>query len=142
MSGTLAGLRLRIVTPTQVVVDLDDVAGLRAEDATGRFGIRPGHADFLTALVESVIDWTRADGTHGCCAVGRGVLNVQGGREVGVAAREAQLGTDLGALAQEVERGAQAREGAERAARLQAAQLHVQAVRRLVRLLRPEGDAP
>ena len=55
-------MRLRIITPLAVVVDEDGVLALRAEDATGGFGILPGHADFLTSLAISVVSWTGADG--------------------------------------------------------------------------------
>jgi F-type H+-transporting ATPase subunit epsilon len=34
-------MRLRIVTPLSVVIDEDGVLALRAEDATGSFGILP-----------------------------------------------------------------------------------------------------
>jgi F-type H+-transporting ATPase subunit epsilon len=42
-------MRLRIVTPLSIVVD-EDASALRAEDASGSFGILQGHAPFLTAL--------------------------------------------------------------------------------------------
>ena len=44
-------MRLRIVTPLSVVIDEEGVLALRAEDATGSFGILPHHADFLTSLL-------------------------------------------------------------------------------------------
>ena len=50
-------MRLRIITPLSVVVDEDGVLALRAEDATGSFGILPRHADFLTSLAISVVSW-------------------------------------------------------------------------------------
>ncbi len=43
-------MRLRIVTPLSVVVDDDNVVSVRAEDATGGFGIMAHHADFLTVV--------------------------------------------------------------------------------------------
>jgi F-type H+-transporting ATPase subunit epsilon len=44
---------------------------LRAEDASGSFGILPGHAPFLTALAISIVSW-RKDDTKGFapCAAG------------------------------------------------------------------------
>jgi F-type H+-transporting ATPase subunit epsilon len=54
-------MRLRIVTPLSVVVD-EDADSLRAEDASGSFGIRPGHAPFLTALAISIVSWKTASG--------------------------------------------------------------------------------
>ncbi len=54
------GMRLRIVTPLSVVVD-EDVDSLRAEDASGSFGILQGHAPFLTALAISIVSWRKAE---------------------------------------------------------------------------------
>ena len=48
-------MRLRIVTPLSVVVDEDDVRPSGREDASGCFGLLPGHADFLTSLTVSVV---------------------------------------------------------------------------------------
>ena len=93
-------MRLRVVTPLSVVVDDADVLMLRAEDASGGFGILPGHAAFLSALAISVLSWSRADGIRRYCAVRRGVLAVTAARDVEVATREAILGDDLATLDQ------------------------------------------
>lgn len=66
-------LSLVITTPTEVAATADDIRHLRAEDATGAFGILPGHADLLTALGISVVSWRGADGRERHCAV-RGTL--------------------------------------------------------------------
>ena len=63
-----------------MVADHDDVVSVRAEDASGSFGILPGHADLLTVLTPSVVAWRHADGRPGWCAVRRGVLTVRGGQ--------------------------------------------------------------
>ena len=91
-------MRLRIITPLAVVVDEDGVRALRAEDATGSFGILPGHADFLTSLAISVVSWESSDGTRHYCAVRRGVLSVIAGRDIAIATREAVPGDDLATL--------------------------------------------
>jgi ATP synthase protein I len=80
-------MRLRIVTPLSVVVD-EDADSLRAEDASGSFGIRPGHAPFLTALAVSIVSWKTA-GLERFCALRGGVLTVTGGSTVAIATREA-----------------------------------------------------
>ena len=56
-----AGLRLTIATPAALLVDVDNVRSLRAEDMSGSFGVLPGHADLLTVLPASVLRWTRDD---------------------------------------------------------------------------------
>ena len=40
-------MKLRILTPTEVLLD-KDVVHVTAEDATGSLGIRPGHAALVT----------------------------------------------------------------------------------------------
>jgi len=91
-------VKLRITTPLEVVVDVDDIRPLRAEYASGSFGILPGHADFLTALTVSVVAWTDEAGNPHHCAVRHGVLSVDGGEEISVATRKAIVGDDLEAL--------------------------------------------
>jgi F-type H+-transporting ATPase subunit epsilon len=93
-------MRLWIVTPLSVVVD-EDAESLRAEDASGSFGIRPGHAPFLTALAVSILSWKTA-GVERFCALRGGVLTVTGGNTVAVASREAVTGDDLATLDSQV----------------------------------------
>lgn len=130
-------MRLVITTPVEVAAEASEVAALRAEDATGAFGILPGHADFLTALAISVVSWRHGDGSGGHCAVRGGVLTVTGGREVAVATREAVASLDLERLEHEVLVRFRAAEEEERTARTGAARLHLAAMQRLVGYLRP-----
>ena len=76
------------MTPLSVIIDEDGVLAVRAEDATGSFGILPGHADFLTSLAISVVSWMSGNGTRHYCAVRRGVLTVAGGHDIAIASRE------------------------------------------------------
>jgi F-type H+-transporting ATPase subunit epsilon len=140
-------MRLLITTPTAVVVDDRQVAGVRAADESGSFGILEGHADFLTALALSVMSWHRADGRQCFCAVRHGVLSVANGSEIAIATREAILGDDLGHLEQVVL--AQFRDAieAERITRTEGIGLQMKAIRQILRYLRPErpgvfGDSP
>ena len=135
-------MRLVITEPTRVAVDEADVASVRAEDASGSFGILPGHADLVTALTPSVVTWRQADGTQRWCAVRRGVLSVSQGRTVAIATRQAQCGDDLAALEQTVLTRLGAEQDAERRARVAATMLHTAAIREIVRMLRPESAAP
>jgi F-type H+-transporting ATPase subunit epsilon len=134
MSDTI---HLTVTTPSQILVDSGDVAAVRAEDESGSFGILPGHADLLTALVPSVMRWRTSDGAAHLCAVRGGVFRVSSGRNVAVACREAVLGDSLEDLegkvravrAQQIEAG--------RKARVEQVRLHALAVRQLLRYLRP-----
>jgi F-type H+-transporting ATPase subunit epsilon len=88
-------MRLRIITPLSVVMDEDGIRALRAEDATGSFGILPGHADFLTSLGISVVSWKSRDETQHYCAISHGALLVTAGRDIAIATREAVTGDNL-----------------------------------------------
>ena len=138
-------MRLLITTPTAVVIDHPDVTTVRAEDESGSFGILTGHADFLTALTVSVVSWRRADGERRNCAVRRGVLSVSDGALVAIATREAVAGDDLVHLENVVLASFRDNIDAERAARTASLQLQMNAIRQIVRYLRPErpsGGAP
>ena len=58
-------MRLLITDPTSVVADHSDIVSVRAEDASGSFGILDHHADLLTALTISVVQWRHAAGRLG-----------------------------------------------------------------------------
>lgn len=132
-------MRLIITEPARVVADIDDVVSVRAEDASGSFGILTGHADLITVLTPSVVAWHDRDGHPGWCAVCRGVLSVHAGREVAIATRHAQLGDDLAVLENAVLARYRAELDAERRARVAATRLHTAAIREIIRALRPDG---
>jgi F-type H+-transporting ATPase subunit epsilon len=131
-------MRLRIITPLAVVIDEDDVLAMRAEDASGGFGILPGHADFLTSLAISVVRWKRSDGTRRYCAVRRGVLTVTAGRDIAIATREAIAGDDLATLDDIVLDRFRADLETERTERVESTRLQLNAIRQIMRHLRPD----
>jgi F-type H+-transporting ATPase subunit epsilon len=131
-------MRLLITTPTAVVADEPDVTSVRTEDDTGGFGIMQGHADFLTVLSVSVVQWRHAEGAQRYCAVRRGVLRVSGGNEVAIATRQAITGDDLDHLEQVVVGQLQSELENERKARTESLQLQMKAIRQIVRYLRPQ----
>lgn len=132
-------MRLLITDPLSVVAAHDDIVSVRAEDESGSFGLLNGHADLLTTLALSVICWRHADGRVGYCAVRKGVLTVQGGREVLVATREAHLGNDLDGLERDVLAGYRAQLDAEREIRTASGKLRTRAIRQIVQALRASG---
>ncbi|WPP44496.1 F0F1 ATP synthase subunit epsilon [Pseudomonas sp. AN-1] len=134
-------LHLLIATPQRILVDLADVVALRGEDASGSFGLLPGHVDYLTVLRSSVLRWRRAGGELGFCAVRGGVLSLAGG-ELRVACREGILGSRLDELEARVREAREAQHDSARQARVEHLRLHTRAVRQLVRYLRAEGETP
>ena len=130
MSGTL---HLTVTTPAQILVKSDDVVAVRAEDESGSFGILPGHADLLTALVPSVVRWRTTDGTAHFCAVRGGVFTVSAGHNVAVACREGVLGDSLEDLESKVGAVRAQQIEADRKVRVEQVRLHALAVRQLLR---------
>jgi F-type H+-transporting ATPase subunit epsilon len=130
-------LLLTVSTPASILVDAEAIVSLRTEDESGRFGIRPGHADFLTVLTPSVLRWRGADNVERFCAVEEGVLRVSEGIRVSIACRNGVLGDSLTALEARIEAARAARLDATRNARVEQTRMHAQAVRQLLRYLRP-----
>ncbi|MEB0055849.1 F0F1 ATP synthase subunit epsilon [Variovorax sp. LG9.2] len=146
-------MKLRITTPLTIVVEDDQVNSLRAEDASGSFGIFAGHADFLTSLAISVVSWTNGvpgserseSANRNYCAVRRGVFSVSNGQTIAIATREAVVGTDLATLDEEVLTRFRTDLDAERVEHVVSAQLQLNAIRQLMRHLRsraPMGYGP
>lgn len=135
------GLSLSITTPLHIVLDEIGIASLRGEDASGGFGILPGHADYVTVIDAGVLRWRGPLGPWRYCVVRGGVFTVSAGREVHVACRDAVIGDDLAKLQAQVAESRGAREEASRRTRTQSARLHARAIRRLMQGLALGGDS-
>jgi len=133
-------MKLVVVTPLEVVTTVDDVAHIRAEDPSGSFGIKPGHAALVTALAISVVSWRTRQGDELHCAVRGGVLSVEGDT-VSIATRKAVIDRDLARLENEVL--ARFRGAAEESARVRIDEerLRAAAIRNIQRLLQPTYPA-
>ena len=132
-------MKLTITTPLAIVVDAEEVAHLCAEDATGAFGILPGHADFLTALALSVVTWRDPNGSEHHVAVRGGMLEVRGGTAIYIASREAVAGDDLHLLETDVLASFRRAIDVERAARTDAQRLYLAAIRQICRFLKSDS---
>lgn len=125
-------MNLTIVTPLAVAVQDRDIRAFTAEDASGRFGILPRHADFLTELAVSVVSWTDTGGRRRHAAVRGGVLAVTGGAEIRLSTREAVPGDDLATLSDTVLARFRSEEDEARAEHVDATRLHLAAIRQIV----------
>ena len=130
-------MKLLIATPDAVVAALDDVTAVTAEDASGSFGILPGHEDLVTALDVSVVSWSERNGRRRFCAVRGGVLTMRNGSEIAIATGEALIADDLARLDEQVLAKLRADAEEERTAHAHAEQLRVQAMRQILTFLRP-----
>lgn len=131
-------MRLKIVTPLSVIVD-EDIKSLRAEDASGSFGIMPGHAPFLTTLAISIVSWRLSVGER-FCALRAGVMTVTAGTSIDIATREAVTGDDLATLDSEVLTRFQSDAEEERVEHAETVLLQLNVIRHMVSRLRPGGD--
>lgn len=133
-------LSLSVTTPLEIVLRETEVASLRGEDASGDFGILPGHADFVTVIDAGVLRWRGLSGPWRYCAVRGGVFTVSAGRKVHVACRDAMTGDDLITLEARIAQSRRDRNAASRRSRTQSARLHARAIRRLMHGLALDGD--
>jgi F-type H+-transporting ATPase subunit epsilon len=129
-------MSLQILTPLAVIVD-QAALSLRAVDASGSFGILPGHADFLTRLALSVVTWTTPDGAAHFCAVRGGALTVRAGN-IAIATREAVRGDDLDRLDREVVSRFRTDLDDERVEHVETTRLHLNAMRQMLSRLQPK----
>ena len=134
-------MRLNVATPLAIVIEVSDVAHLRAEDDTGAFGILPGHADFLTALAVSVVTWRDESGIEHHVALRGGMLEVRDGDTIAIATPEAVTSEDLHRLEVEVFDTFRRELLEEQAARTDARRLYLAAIRQIARFLRG-GETP
>lgn len=125
-------MRLKVLMPTQVVVD-EQVNKVVAEAENGSFGLLPRHVDFVAPLAPGLLSFESSDGREEFLAVDEGVL-VKCGSEVLVSTRNAVRGADLGHLRETVETRFRQLEDRERATRSALARLESSVVRRLMEL--------
>jgi F-type H+-transporting ATPase subunit epsilon len=130
-------MRLRIVTPLSILLD-QDIDSLRAEDASGSFGILSHHAPFLTALSISILSW-RQGLTEGFCALRGGVMVV--GKTTQIATPEAVLGDDLATLDTQVLTRFRTEAEAERVEHVEALRLQMTAIRQMISRLQPRAQS-
>jgi F-type H+-transporting ATPase subunit epsilon len=128
-------MRLQIVTPLAVEAELTDIASVRADDRTGSFVILPHHADFITVLAITVVEWCTATDEKGHIAVRGGILRVEGGDLVQIATRQAVSGPTLETLGTAVLDQLRDEAEAEAKTRVAATRLHMGLIRQLDRYL-------
>lgn len=132
-------MKLRIVTPLSIMVD-ETIDSLRAEDASGSFGIMPGHAPFLTALAVSIVSWRNGE-DETFCALRGGLLSVTSHNTIDITTREAVVGVDLNTLDRDVLAHFQSDANAERIEHVETMRLQFNAIRHMVSRLKPSANS-
>jgi F-type H+-transporting ATPase subunit epsilon len=95
-------MKLKILLPSRIFADLDDVSRLVADTREGSFGVLPHRLDCVAALVPGILMYTTAERPV-YLAVDEGVL-VKIGMQVLVSVRHAIGGSGLAELHEAVER--------------------------------------
>lgn len=127
-------LELQIILPDQQVLNVE-AASVQAADATGRFGLRPGHEPFVTVLAPSLLVYTTGSGQEKYVAVDGGVLLLESNRVV-VATREAVCSDRLEELAERAAAILDRHQAEERQAEAEFHELQAALVRQLAQAVR------
>jgi F-type H+-transporting ATPase subunit epsilon len=108
-------MRVEIRVPDGVVLQRE-VAALQARDATGSFGLLPGHEDFCTVLVPCVVGLRDPAGNPSYAAVDGGILLLEHGH-LTIVTQDAVTADRLEDVAADVVAMLDERRGQERVAR-------------------------
>ena len=120
---------LEILVPDAAVVR-EQVDGLQAGDASGRFGLWPNHEPFLTQLEPCILEYRESQGRTRYAAVDGGVLLMEN-NHVSVVTREAVVADRLADVADAAEAMLAARREAEKGARSEFAEMQASLVHKL-----------
>ena len=96
-------MQLKVLLPSEVFFENDNVERIVAETSQGSFGILPHRRDCVAALAPGIFTYQEKNGPPAYLAVDEGVL-AKSGMRVLVSVRRAVRGTDLGQLHDAVKR--------------------------------------
>lgn len=125
-------LTLELLVPDGVVLDTP-VSSVQAADASGRFGLLPGHQKFVTLLSPCLLVFRQPDGRERYAAADGGVLLLEGERAT-VATHEAVVADQPEQAAEAAAAMLAARRTEERSARGEFAELQLTLLRELRQL--------
>jgi F-type H+-transporting ATPase subunit epsilon len=123
-------MQLKILLPSRVFGEMDDVTRMVAETRQGSFGILPRRVDCVAALAPGILSYATETAGDAYVAVDEGIL-VKMGAQVLVSVRHAIGGADLGQLRQAVEREFLTLDDREKSVRTAVAYLESGIIRRL-----------
>jgi F-type H+-transporting ATPase subunit epsilon len=123
-------LELEILVPDGVVLHRR-VSSLQATDASGRFGLLPGHQAFLTLLAPCVLVYRDEAGREGYAAADGGILLLEKKDRLFLVTREAVVAERLEDVAAAAAALLAARRAQEKAARAEFTELQTTLLREL-----------
>jgi F-type H+-transporting ATPase subunit epsilon len=98
-----ARMQLKILLPSSIFDEIDNVTHIIAQTGDGSFGILPNRLDCVAALAPSILSYTSEAAGEVFLAIDEGVL-AKVGTKVLISVRHAIGGADLGQLRQAVEK--------------------------------------
>jgi F-type H+-transporting ATPase subunit epsilon len=125
-------MRLRVMTPIQIVVD-EPARKIVAEAGNGAFCLLPRHIDFLAALVPGILLFENQQGEELFLAVDAGIL-VKCGEQVSVSTVKAVRGRDLESLRRVLDQELLQQDERERKSRTVLARLETNFARRFMEM--------
>jgi F-type H+-transporting ATPase subunit epsilon len=128
-------MKLKVLLPTEVLLEEDGVLEVIAEADNGYFGLKPRHVDFTAILVPGLLAYYDADGRETFLAVDRGVLTKVGSRVL-VSVRNGVKGPSLGRLREIIRDQFSEIDQRDRRARTAAARIEAGFVRKFLDLSR------
>ncbi|MBU6453801.1 MAG: F0F1 ATP synthase subunit epsilon [Cyanobacteria bacterium REEB67] len=96
-------LTLKIITPTGIFAEIENVVSIVAETTEGSLGILPHRLDCAAALAPGIFSYQQSGKSHIYMAVDQGAL-VKTGLNVNVSVRNAIVGKDLAQLHEAIEK--------------------------------------
>ena len=96
-------MQLKVLLPSGIFFESDNVERIVAETRSGSFGILPHRRDCVAALAPGILTYQEANDSPAYLAVDEGAL-AKVGMKVLISVRRAIRGTDLGQLHDEVKR--------------------------------------
>lgn len=124
-------MQLKILLPSLIFGQIEEVTRIVAEARGGSFGILPHRLDCVAALTPGILTYATAAGGDIYVAIDEGVL-VKTGATVLISVRHAVGGADLGQLREAVEREFVTRDEREKSVRHAVAKLESGLIRRFV----------
>lgn len=124
-------MRLKLLLPSRVFAEAEDVVRIVAETPEGAFGILPKRLDCVAPLVPGILTYEQRGKGEMFVAVDEGLL-VKTGDEVLVSVRGAVAGSELGSLREAVAQEFLALDEDEKSFRSAMAKLETDFVRRML----------
>lgn len=94
-------MHLKVLLPTQVFLDLDEIARIVVETPAGAYGLLPHRLDCVSAVAPGILSYENARGEEVFVAHDEGVM-VKHGLQVLISVRSAFSGSDLALMHREL----------------------------------------